>query len=313
MFSFGSDPEFSVCQNYKIVSAIGVIPGCKKNKYAIKENLFYYDNVLAECNIKPGFSKEEVIQNIRESINLYHEIIQPYYLACLAAVKYDSNQLMHPDALEVGCDPEFCCYELAEFRPDADVFKKTNMRTAGGHIHVGHELLTTVSSINRYRFIRMMDLFVGIPSIFLDQDPSTKSRKQIYGEAGRFRNQKHGAEYRSLSNFWLDHPKLVEIIYDLTALALSIVENRIDEEYWTIDLETLKNDKKWKEPGFNPSQCHKCSYDVTKLKKTIKQHDKKEAWIFLDIIKKHMSDKLFNNIFEYGCYSHQNNLKDNWK
>ena len=227
MFSFGSDPEFCLINNEKkLISAIELVPGNKKNKYELKGNYFYNDNVLAECNVKPGYSKEETIENFREIIQDYHQIIGDNKLFCIASVEYPEDQLVHPEAKEIGCDPETCCYDLCDHHPDRDLFQKTNVRTSGGHIHVGHQMLSVPSAINRYRFIRMMDLFVGIPSVFLDQDPTSSNRRSIYGEPGRFRKQKHGAEYRSLSNFWLVHPDLTGIIYDLTEIAVNMVEAR---------------------------------------------------------------------------------------
>ena len=310
IFSFGSDPEFSVSNNNKIISAIGIVPGHKKAKYLMNGHHFYYDNVLAECNIKPGFNKQETIENIRDAIKTYLEVINPYELNCIAAHDYDRNQLSHPDALEIGCDPEWCCYTLKEYRPDREYFAKSRIRTAGGHIHIGHDLLKTVSSINRYRFIRIMDLFVGIPSIFIDSDPTAKIRKQLYGDAGRFRKQAHGAEYRSLGNFWLQHPHLTELIYDLTEFAVQFLENEADYDFWKIDLATLKSDA-WNEPGFDPARCHVCSYDVPQLIEAIKTHDREKAEPFMKIIQSRLPPELFQKILTTNAYS--TNLRKNWE
>lgn len=312
MFSFGSDPEFCLINNEKkLISAIGLIPGNKKNKQEINGNYFYNDNVLAECNMKPGYSKEETIANLREIIQTYHQIIAGNKLFCIATIEYPEDQLLPPEAKEIGCDPETCCYDLCDHHPDRDLFKTTNVRTSGGHIHVGHQMLTTPSSINRYRFIRMMDLFVGIPSVFLDQDPTSKDRRAIYGEPGRFRKQKHGAEYRSLSNFWLVHPEIAETIYDLTAIAVNVVEQEIDNQYWTIDFKSLGDHKNWLVPGFKPSSCHHPHYDLDLLKSAIKEQNKEKALPFLELIKPHLTNELFELILNPKEYS--SDLEENWK
>lgn len=310
MFTFGSDPEFCVYKDNQLFSAIGIVSGTKEEKLVLNGSSFYYDNVLAECNVKPGATKKEVLENIRQSILDYHKIISPYKLFCVAAIEYPQKQLLHPEALKIACDPEYCCYDLSEHRPDKDLFKTVNIRTSGGHIHVGSPLLQTVSSINRYRFIRMMDLFVGIPSVFLDNDETSKNRRKIYGEPGRFRKQAHGAEYRSLSNFWLIHPNLTEIIYDLTEIALNIIDQKKDYDYWTIDLESLYDEEKWKEPNFSPASCHTCHYDLELLKQAIKEQDHNKAKVFLDLIKPHISNELFDSILKPNQYS--KDLERNW-
>ena len=316
MFSFGSDPEFCLVNNDgKLKSAIGIIPGNKKEKYTVDNNFFYYDNVLAECNVKPGFSKQETLNNFKEAITLYQKIVNEYSsgtkLCCIASVEYPADELKHPDALEIACDPEQCCYDLKEHSPDQDLFKKTNLRTSGGHIHIGHALFQNPSFINKYRIIRMMDLFVGIPSVFLDKDPTSKNRRSIYGEPGRFRKQKHGVEYRSLSNFWLIHPELVGIIYDLTQAAVYAVEQELDNVFWTIDFQSLGDNKNWLTPGFNPVSCHHCHYDLELMKEAIKEQNTDKAKIFLELIKPYLTDSLFASIIEPKEYS--NDLEENWK
>ncbi len=45
-----------------------------------------------------------------------------------------------------------------------------------------------------------MDLFIGITSLFLDDD---NLRRSMYGKAGCFRNKSFGVEYRVVRNFWI--------------------------------------------------------------------------------------------------------------
>ena len=199
MISFGSDPEFILKSNADIQSAIEIVPGSKENRYEKDGHAFYYDNVLAECSIKPAYSREETIENFRECFQLYSELVEPCKLWCKASARFPSEELKHPEALEMGCKREACAYELDWIEPDETFFHRSNLRTAGGHIHLGHEILK--DQLVRIRTVRMMDLFLGIPSIFIDKDSASKDRKKIYGQAGRFREPSHGLEYRTLSNF----------------------------------------------------------------------------------------------------------------
>ena len=56
----------------------------------------------------------------------------------------------------------------------------------------------------------MCDILLGLPSVLLDPD---ERRKQLYGKAGAMRFKKYGAEYRTLSNFWLFSDDLIEWAY----------------------------------------------------------------------------------------------------
>lgn len=297
MFTFGSDPEFSLELNGKNITAIPWLQD-KSDKQHIEEYAFYYDNVLAECNVKPAKSKEEAVGNIRIALSILKNIVNPLKIRCEATIYYDYDQLQHPKAMEIACDPEHCCYNLEECRPDIAEFKKSNFRTAGGHIHIGHEFPQT-SLMECYRLTRMMDLFVGIPSLFIDKDPTSQNRKKFYGHAGRFRRPEHGLEYRSLSNFWLASPKLVELIYDLTEFAINFTVQEKDRELWFIDMDGLRDNKNWNQIGFHPSSLHFCKgYNKEELIKTIKNNDLELASKFMDVIQKYLPKKLFNRITE---------------
>jgi hypothetical protein len=297
MFTFGSDPEFSLEQNNKNLSAIPFLND-KTDKKWIEGHAFYYDNVLAECSIKPANSRDEAVANVKEALAILRKLVDPCLVRCEAAIYYERDQLLHPQALEIACDPEYCCYTLEEYRPDVDEFKNSRLRTAGGHIHVGHPFPKT-SLMECFRLTRMFDLFVGIPCLFIDKDPTSQSRKKFYGQAGRFRKPEHGFEYRSLSNFWLASPKLVELVYDLTAFTLDFTVAGKDQELWNIDLINLRDDKNWARDGFHPSEYHYCTgYDKNELIRTLGSNDLQSARKFMDIIKHYMPEELFNKINE---------------
>lgn len=88
-----------------------------------------------------------------------------------------------------------------------------------GHIHIGYDnpdLETTE------RIIKAFDVFLGLPSVWLDKDIN---RKKMYGKAGSFRMKSYGCEARVLSNFWIHDNRLIEFVYNNTALAVNIVLN----------------------------------------------------------------------------------------
>jgi hypothetical protein len=63
-----------------------------------------------------------------------------------------------------------------------------------------------------------LDLFLGVPSVLMDDG---EERKQMYGKAGAYRPKKYGAEYRTLSNFWIFDKKLIGWVWDQSERALT--------------------------------------------------------------------------------------------
>jgi hypothetical protein len=164
---------------------------------------------------------------------------------------------------------------------------KTPFRSAGGHIHLGSENLQDPMQV--FSVIRMMDLFIGIPSIFLDTDDTSKERRRIYGHAGSHRVPDYGLEYRALGNFWLSSPELVGLMYDLSSFVLDFVGNNSHERFWSVDEDLLDED--------DPSLAYSCfGYDVNMLKKSINTCNKKSAEKFMIFISNYLPSHLMQEI-----------------
>lgn len=286
-FTFGTDPEFMlVNKNYCLKSAIGILPK-RSNAKPIGGNYFYYDNVLAEIAIKPSKTKKEAVENIRNALAKLVKLISPMKIEMCCAENYPLKELKHEDARIAGCNPEWDVYSLQCMLPPEDVISKTQFRTAGGHIHLGAKLLK--DPFNVFATVRMMDLFVGIPSLFIDPDFFSKSRRKIYGHAGTHRVTDYGLEYRSLGNFWLASPEFVDLIYDLSGFVLNFVADKQHEKFWSIDENLLDDD--------DPSIAHNCfGYDVEELIDCINNCDKKAAYKFMTFISHYLPVEILERI-----------------
>lgn len=294
-FIIGCDPEFMAMKDSKLISAIGILP--PKDKCIIKDNNeFYFDNVLAEIAVSPSNSKEEFLKNIKNSLTTLANLMGPSKIIIRAAADYPNDQIIGEDAKIAACNPEWSVYSLTEiFPPDEDVELvdghyefKTNFRSAGGHIHIGSEKLC-MDSLYLFNIVRMMDLFIALPSIYLDKDETSHLRRRIYGQAGSHRLPEHGLEYRALGNFWFSSPELVSLIYDLTEFVINFVESKNYEKFWSFE-EALLDEE-------DTSEAFKCfGYDIELLIKTINTSDKKEGIKFLNLISNYLPKNLFKQI-----------------
>jgi hypothetical protein len=155
--------------------------------------------------------------------------------------------------------------------------EESPFRSAGGHIHIGVD--DGILLQDPHWGVRMMDLFVGIPALFLDTDPTSQARKALYGNAGSHRPKDYGFEYRSLGNFWLASPKLVGLMYDLSTFVAEFCTQRRYLEMWRRD-ETI-----YAETHSLPQSLVCFGYDVDSLRATLDKGTRtEEARKFLDFI-----------------------------
>lgn len=284
-FKFGSDPEFFLIRNEESKSAIGILPS-KKNCWDKNGNKFYYDNVLAEIAIRPGNNLNEVLKSTHEALKELSSLAFPATFEIKAAGYMPDSELLDKEAQNAGCEPEYDVYSLKLVTPPEDIISKTSFRTAGGHIHLG---VKNATIYKLFDIIRMMDLFVGVPSIFLDTDPFAKKRKNIYGKSGSHRVPNHGLEYRALGNFWFSSPAHVSLIYRLTEFTLNFVDQDFHKKFWSTN-ESLLN-------GEDPSLVFNCfGYDLELLRTCLDEYDLDLAEKFMTFISNYLPDNLLKEI-----------------
>lgn len=218
----GADPEcFMIDTQNNFQSSIGKIGGTKVapmplpigDGYCVQE-----DNVALEFNIPPADGRSSFVESINKTLSFLTEVIKDQYgysISPVSAVSFPADQLLEPAALEFGCEPDFNAWTASvNEKPKA---QDANLRSCGGHVHVGfdktkaHELLV----------IKLMDLFLGVPSVLMD---TGELRKELYGKAGAFRDKSYGVEYRTLSNFWIFESRLIEWVWDNTSKAVDAAE-----------------------------------------------------------------------------------------
>lgn len=276
MITFGTDAEFMLMQDGIYHSAIGIVQGSKENRIAIKGHEFFFDNVLAECAIKPGKNKKQVLKNVTDCLKIYSEMVSPFKLVAQAAQNYPRSELKHPEAKRVGCDPDMCVYEMEMQPPPVEEIRDGELRTCGGHIHLGSKMLLS-DGPEPIRVIQMADLFLGIPSLWLDTDITSAVRRSLFGQAGRYRVKDYGIEYRSLGNFWLKSSELVGWVYDACLFIHDFVESGEADKLWDFDIDVILD-------GGEQSDAWTCTaYDPHSLKSAIDSSNKDAAKEYYDL------------------------------
>nr|DAT77600.1 MAG TPA: ligase [Caudoviricetes sp.] len=221
--TIGADPELFIIneKTKKVVSSVGKIPGEKGNPYVAEDMPSGFgletDNILAEFNIPPVSDEASFVNNIeymKQYIDKFVKNLNPDYgILCAASKTVDKNQLQSPQAQLFGCDVDYNAYtEAANPKPEGS---KTNLRSAGFHIHIGYENPNIDASI---LIVKYLDMYLGVPSVIYDKD---KRRRSLYGKAGCFRLTSYGVEYRVLSSAMMKDVETLQFVWRQVQKALA--------------------------------------------------------------------------------------------
>lgn len=214
----GADPElFLVDKQGKPITSIGRIGGSKDfprdlgNGFALQE-----DNVTVEFNIPPASNSRQFSASIQYVLGFLRQEISKdnLELSIVPTLEFTVDDLMHPQAQELGCEPDFNAWtKKVNPRPVAP----ESLRSSGGHIHIGYDNPTEETSLE---IIKAHDLYCGVASVLYDTDTR---RREIYGKAGAHRIKGYGVEYRTLSNFWIKTPELTEWVFEQSEKAINFI------------------------------------------------------------------------------------------
>ena len=200
----GCDPEVFVKKDGVFKSAFGLIVGDKKNPQKVHRGAVQVDGMALEFNIDPAATEDEFVINVNDVLATMKGMVPGYEVVATPVAYFDLEYLRSQPAaaLELGCDPDYDAWTgLANEKPDAE----RPMRTASGHVHIGwtqdEDISTPLHRGNAMVVARQMDFFLGLGSLFYDND---QERRSMYGKGGCCRIKPYGVEYRTLSNAWLN-------------------------------------------------------------------------------------------------------------
>lgn len=227
--TLGCDPEIMLVDRAgNLKSAIGIFNGGKHDPEPIKGGTILHDNVNAEFGVDPEVSFDKLTSGIGNVLSVLAERANKHdlLLSTRCAADFPASELQDEESKVFGCDPDYDCWKVEENRvPSGAQFRP--FRTAGGHIHVGHEELLNFD--NKLNIIRMMDATLGVLSIVVDNSKEASSRRNLYGKAGCHRPTDYGAEYRVLSNFWIKSKPICETVLNIAEITVKhFVESGVD-------------------------------------------------------------------------------------
>jgi hypothetical protein len=209
----GADPEvFMQTPKGELISVIGMIDGTKWKPLQV-EGLplgftLQQDNVALEFGIPPAASADEYV----EYINKVKQAGLDYFTGLVYSDKscaiFPDEQVDNPEARRFGCEPDFNAWTGRKNPPPKP--GHPNMRSAGGHVHVE-------SDLPKKPLMQCMDLCCAVPAVLMDDGVE---RKKMYGKAGAYRPKPYGAEYRTLSNFWIKEEQLIRWVWKATEQAI---------------------------------------------------------------------------------------------
>lgn len=208
----GADPEVFVADivTGEIQSSIGVFPGTKTKPHKTKYGLVHKDNVLAEFSVKPSQIRSEFFMSVKNMLAVVDRLLSKHGKTYVIKASHELNEeyTSHYLAKRFGCVPDFNVWELDAYERVFNSGQFGNLRTAGGHIHIGFPHKVTMET--QIEVVKACEFYIGLPSVFMDKDTV---RKSLYGASGSFRPKEYGIEYRVPSNFWLKSNDLINWIY----------------------------------------------------------------------------------------------------
>lgn len=233
-----ADPELFLEQGGKILPGFAVLP-TKKKPHFVHGGAFHEDGFQAEFSPAVHQCHERMIGSMRQMLTALYNYVNkieydedmdtystpldpPIRFSDATFVELDRELLANgtDEQVALGCDPSENVYGHPWFTHDNP--REFPYRMAGGHIHLGTPSSAKWFHARAERIIKAMDVFCGVPSVALLAGMEDPRRRLYYGRAGEFRYQKHGLEYRVLSNAWLQNPSLAHLVLNMARGAFRI-------------------------------------------------------------------------------------------
>ena len=233
VLTLGADPELFVFNGAKLLPAFEFLP--PKGK----DTMIYWDGFQAEWKYShpDNYCQNNLVKATRESLMKLQakaKVTAPQARLSLSnVVRVPQSILKTADTpfVELGCQPSYNVYRMRGTGvPNPRLLP---YRFAGGHMHFG----TWTTEKPKYeKIVKMLDRILGVWAVGVARNIDNPIRRQYYGLAGeyrmpmykedRFSKGGYGVEYRTLSNFWLASPALMQVTWDIGRLCVRLATSK---------------------------------------------------------------------------------------
>lgn len=234
--STGSDPEVFVTADNNLLPAWEFLPSKRSGKVA------FWDGFQAEFNTGAygciAWVVDSVQAGLRTVLNAARAkqptaklTIQNVFQIPVATLRSAADE-----HVLLGCDPSINAYYMSGKFPGNG--RALRYRFAGGHVHMGG--FGQLNEDACRELVKALDAVLGVWAVGAAASIDNPIRRQYYGLAGEFRTPKHGLEYRTLSNFWLSHPAITNLVFNLARGVAQFQRAGLMKHWLTHEQETVE-------------------------------------------------------------------------
>lgn len=234
--TLGSDPEiFVVDKDNQVIPAWKLFgpkdgptsPHSTRTSYRAS---VYWDGFQAEFTTPGGMTcmayfMDAIYEGLAATLSEARKVDKGAKLSISSVLPVPRDLLENPETpdkyVQFGCMPSKNAYGLSGRNLDG---RQVPIRFAGGHIHFGipNAKLFHRDDSAQKRVVWAMDAILGVACVSLFENWDNPVRREFYGLPGEYRLPPHGLEYRTLSNAWLAHPTISNMVYELARRAFAM-------------------------------------------------------------------------------------------
>ncbi len=254
----GSDPEiFVVGADSQVIPSYDFLKSKNENELTTLPKQFgtgssvhkpqniFWDGFQGEFNVQPqtclGWFADGIYSGLKNMSDKAKLVNKDAKLSIQSTLPIHPVVLQNakPEHVEFGCMPSLNIYGMEGLKADG---RDVPFRSAGGHIHLGIASLTNDNKNTKQiaRYVKTLDKILGVACVSLFAGYDKPERREMYGLAGEYRLPKHGIEYRTLSNAWLAHPLIMNMVYELARQCVGITSNNLEHLWVATEEETIR-------------------------------------------------------------------------
>lgn len=245
-FSIGSDPEIFVTdENDIIIPAFDFLASKESKKTRSPDRIYgnlpvYWDGFQAEFETSAqgclGWHTDSVqlgLEGVLQHALKYHKKAKLTNKTTID-IPQDVMDKASPEHTEFGCMPSLNIYGLEGMKVSG---REVPFRSAGGHIHFG---VGKIADARISKMVKALDAILGVACVSMFASFDDPRRRTMYGLAGEYRLPPHGLEYRTLSNAWLCHPLIMNLVFDFARKVLVFGDKGLMHLWNSSEEETIR-------------------------------------------------------------------------